>query len=284
MMRNATMLNRMPTLIVLCFIITACANQATSAPTSISTSTSAPSLGAHFPQLATPPEVHLEALINGKLVLENGCLRVSGVAGAVNGSTFLLIWDQRFSTRTEQGIVQVIDVSTGEVLASVGDFVAVGGGFVGNPTSRGLKEPIPDECPGSYFLVGESIKKIERPSLGAHFPQLNNPQSASTRTAIKGKLVLENGCLRINGMGEAVDGDSVLLIWHLTVSTRAEQGVVQVIDSETGKVLVSMDDFVAVEGGFIDDPTSWGLLESLPEECLGPYFLVGDMIKKIDGP
>lgn len=120
----------------------------------------APPLGAHFPQKIKPPSVYIDILIDGNLVLDNGCLRVS----RVSGDSFLLIWDSRFSTRTEQGIVQVIDSSTSEVLVSVGDFVEVGdGGDFTHPTWMWLKQPIPDECPGPYYLVGESIKKIDRP-------------------------------------------------------------------------------------------------------------------------
>ena len=119
-------------------------------------SATAPPLGTHFPQKITRPSVYFDITIKGELALDNGCLRVSGVGE----HSFLLIWDPRFSTRTEQGIVQVIDSSTGEVLASAGDYVATGGG---PPTEMGLKEPIPDECPGPYWLVGHTIKKIDKP-------------------------------------------------------------------------------------------------------------------------
>lgn len=120
----------------------------------------APPLGAHFPQKIKTSSAHLSAVVKGELTLENGCLRVSGVKNAVHGDGFLLIWEPIFSTRTEQGVVQVID-STGKVLASVGDFIELDGGSA--PTGMWLKQPIPDECHGPYWLVGASIKKIDRP-------------------------------------------------------------------------------------------------------------------------
>jgi hypothetical protein len=142
------------TFIIICFIVTACANQATSSPTS------APSLDAHFPQYINTPIAYLDISIKGKLVLDNGCLRVSGVKGRDSGDNFLLIWDTRFSTRREEGILQVIDSRTNAVLASAGDFVEVSyGGDINAKTWK----PIPYECPGPYYLVGETIKKIERP-------------------------------------------------------------------------------------------------------------------------
>jgi hypothetical protein len=74
----------------------------------------------------------------------------------------LLIWQPGFSTRTEQGITQVLD-NTGQVVASVGDYVEMGGGLDEDPTWMGLKEPLPKDCPKPYFVVGNEIKKIERP-------------------------------------------------------------------------------------------------------------------------
>ncbi|MBI5962692.1 MAG: hypothetical protein HY863_04395 [Chloroflexi bacterium] len=121
-----------------------------------------PSLGGHFPQLKNPPNVYVDLpAIKGELVLDHGCLRVNGVENMfAEGGSLLLIWDARFSTRTEQGIVQVIDSLTGNVLASIGDYVMVG--YAGDFTGRTVN-PIPEECSEPYFVVGESIKKIDRP-------------------------------------------------------------------------------------------------------------------------
>lgn len=130
-------------------LLSACTNQTTGAPSSIS----------HFPQQINTPNVYMQALIEGELILENGCLRVNDLYG----NSILLIWRPGFSTRTEEEIVQVVDSNTDKALVSVGDFVAVGGGFDDNPTWMGLTEPLPEECPGPYFIVGESIKKIDKP-------------------------------------------------------------------------------------------------------------------------
>jgi hypothetical protein len=120
-----------------------------------------PSLGDHFPQTINPPNAYLDLpLLEGKLVLENGCLRVNPVKDFLIGDSFLLIWHPKFSTRTENGIVQIIDSSTGEVLASVGDYIEMGDN---GDTVNTLKEPIPEECTGPYRVVGEFIKKIDYP-------------------------------------------------------------------------------------------------------------------------
>ena len=119
----------------------------------------APPLGAHFPQRIKLPNSYLDAGIKGKLILDHGCLRV----GAENGYSDLLIWDSRFTTRMEQGVVQVIDRATGEVLASVGDFVEGGGGLSTDILWLSLKQRIPKECPGPYWAVGDPLKKVDKP-------------------------------------------------------------------------------------------------------------------------
>jgi hypothetical protein len=125
----------------------------------------APPLGANFPQTIKYPTVYLDTpSIKGKLILDHGCLRVSGVKNLMAGDNFLLIWNPKFSTLSVQGVVQIIDSATGEILAKVDDYVVIGdGGTLKSPAWFWLKQPIPNECPGPYWLVGEFLKKIEAP-------------------------------------------------------------------------------------------------------------------------
>lgn len=266
---------------ILCILITACANQTAdnqmNAPQATNSPANHSSLVAHFPQQANTPNAYLAALIGGELVLANGCLRV----GTADGNSSLLVWDPSFSIREDQGVVQIIN-GAGEVVASVGDLVIIGGGFVPKPTYMELTEPLPEDCPGPYWLVGDSIIKVET-SLGAHFPQLLifHYQGPSAQTVLMGELVLENECLRM----KVVDKDSFLLIWNLNFSTRTERDDVRVVDNQTGQILASTGDFVEITGREIDIPIGWGgLVAPIPNECPGPYFLVGESIKKIDKP
>jgi hypothetical protein len=80
------------------------------------------------------------------------------------GDSFLLIWDSRFSTQTEQGKIQIINLDTGQVVATEGDFVEVSkGGDLTNPTWLWLKRPLPKECLGPYYMVGQYFRTIEKP-------------------------------------------------------------------------------------------------------------------------
>ena len=75
----------------------------------------------------------------------------------------MLIWDENFATRKDQDVVQVIDTNTGEVLASVGDYVEIGGGEAPADIERYLKQPIPIGCPEPNWLVHETLRKIDPP-------------------------------------------------------------------------------------------------------------------------
>ncbi len=135
----------------LIFIITAC----TSAEPTV-----APAIDeAHFPQ-TTSSLAATDLLVRGELVLENGCLRVNG-ADTLYGDSLLLIWDPSFSTRIEQGVVQVVDNATGKVWASVHDHVEIGGGIAPNWIWDDIDGPVSKDCPGPYWLVSAPIKIIE---------------------------------------------------------------------------------------------------------------------------
>jgi hypothetical protein len=237
-----------------------------------------PSLGDHFPQTINPPTAYLDLpLLQGKLLFEHGCLRVRPAKDLLGGDSFLLIWYSKFSTRTVNGVVQVIDSSTGEVLASVGDTIEMGdNGDTINP----LKEPIPEECTGPYMAVGESIKKIDSPpSHGSSLPQLINTPGGYLDALISGELVVTHGCLRVDDKY----GNNMLLVWPPGFSTRTEKGIIHVLDS-TDKIVASVGDWIEVGGGEVPMPTYLGLVDPLPENCPGPYWLVGESIKKTDKP
>ena len=139
------MWKRALTTMIVYLTITACINN---------TSTDTPSLVFSFPQSINTPTVFLEALFKGELILTNGCLRVNDT----DGKSILLIWHPGFSTRMHQGIVQVVD-STGQVAASVGDFVSVGEGFDLNPTWYGLAEPLQKSVLALIGLLENRLRK-----------------------------------------------------------------------------------------------------------------------------
>ena len=107
----------------------------------------------HFPQLRTRGEPFMEALLQGKLAVIEGCLRVTG-----SGSSHLVIWQPDFLVNNNEGVIEILDRS-GEVVARVGEEIRIGGGEV--PLTEKLKqllrEPLPEQCRGPYWSMGELV-------------------------------------------------------------------------------------------------------------------------------
>ena len=105
----------------------------------------------HFPQQREGLDV-LEALLEGQLVLEDGCLR----ATSVNGTDYLLIWPHGYELTVDGQEIRIRDGSG--VSLSVGEEVRIGGGTRKLAHVRTLVEqPLPDDCPGPYWIVGEVL-------------------------------------------------------------------------------------------------------------------------------
>ena len=151
------------TILSIVLFLTACQGKTEALPTSAVTTVPTPSIGAYFPQIINGDGAHstIDVTRSGTLTLEDGCLRLKGN----NGASFLILWDLRFSTRTDAGVVSVIDNATGETLASVGDYVELYSASTVNLYSVDFefRFPIPDECSGPHMTVGTSITKTDPP-------------------------------------------------------------------------------------------------------------------------
>ena len=107
----------------------------------------------HFPQLRTRSAAFMEALLQGKLAVIEGCLRVAG-----SGDGHLVIWQPDFFVNNNEGVIEILD-RNGEVVARVGEEIRIGGGEV--PLTEELKqllrEPVPEQCGGPYWSMGELV-------------------------------------------------------------------------------------------------------------------------------
>jgi hypothetical protein len=95
-----------------------------------------------------------EALAEGELVLEDGCLRLRQ-----DGSGLVFIWPPGFMPRADGDRIQVLD-GEGSVMATVGEQIEMGGGFLDtleglDSVDEELARELSERCPGSYWLVGE---------------------------------------------------------------------------------------------------------------------------------
>jgi len=95
----------------------------------------------------------MEALLQGKLAVTEGCLRVTGT-----GRSHLVIWQPDFFVNNNEGVIEILD-RNGEVVARVGEEIRIGGGEV--PLTEELKqllrEPLPERCRGPFWSMGELV-------------------------------------------------------------------------------------------------------------------------------
>jgi hypothetical protein len=112
--------------------------------------------GLFLPQLRVRSTSFMAALLRGRLVAKDGCLRV--VQDGVDAS-FLIIWQPDYFLNDNQGSIQVLNRS-GKVAARMGDMVSLGGGGVPLSSFASLlRAPLPAQCNGPYWLMGEVVSQ-----------------------------------------------------------------------------------------------------------------------------
>ncbi len=105
----------------------------------------------HLPELKTRSAAFMTALAIGKLVVKDGCLRIGE-----GDSSYLVLWQPDYFVNNNNGVIEVLD-RNGQVVARVGEEIQMGGGEVSLTAEleRQLRKPLPNECPGPYWLMGQ---------------------------------------------------------------------------------------------------------------------------------
>lgn len=109
----------------------------------------------YFPQQipVAGERTKMAALLDGELVIDAGCLRAGN-----NNTSYLIIWPPEVSVHSVGDSVEVHDQS-GAAVAQVGSRVQLTGGELqvdqAASLAQNLKEPLPESCPGPYWLVGD---------------------------------------------------------------------------------------------------------------------------------
>jgi len=261
--------------------------------------------GVAFPRQAPVEGVRvvMEAELIGELVLVNGCLRVNSIYG--DGSV-LPIWPPEFTLKAEkratvacpepcrraaQDEIQVLD-GAGQVVARVGQEVYMGGGG-GSATSLAecVRQQLPADCIGPYWIVGEGVRPnlrhdsdlftldvistTERSFLLLHKKPVLDEWAEGDALLI-GKLVLYDyqRCPRVTSDSGLTD---YLLLWPPDYGARVKNGEVEIVDG-SGQVVARVGEEVRLSGGAI--PVDWDsekyrqLHYELPGDCHGPYWIV----------
>ena len=119
-----------------------------------------------MPQLKQRDVVFMDALLIGELVVEDGCLRVQD---SYTEEHTLVIWQADYYLTDNAGILEILD-EAGTVRARVGEIVYMGGGEQRAVDDAELRQPIPDECGGPYWRMGEFLPEEYIPNVSADLP------------------------------------------------------------------------------------------------------------------
>ena len=244
-------------------------------PGDVSTSAAEPGPTIFFPQQKAVDgerEV-MDALLIGKLVVVEGCLRVNT---SYSDTGYLLVWPPDFRLSTENDTIQVLN-GAGQVVARVGDEVDIGGGEVRylERLDEYVRQQLPPDCSGTYWIVGDVDNPAEATSESGptiFFPQ--QPPVEGERemmtAMIGGQLRLGDGCLRA--------GAGHLLVWPPGWSLSTENDRIEILNG-TGQVVARVGEEVRMSGGevpFIEGAARTQL--KIPADCPGRYWIVGDVV------
>ncbi len=106
----------------------------------------------YFPTPEEPANTYMDALATGKLILEGEYILLKS-SFLFFSEEMLLIWPYGYSVDVEDGKIHILN-ENGHIVASVGEYVKIGGGE--NPISNVEKligYSLPDDWEGTCWLV-----------------------------------------------------------------------------------------------------------------------------------
>lgn len=115
--------------------------------------------GIFFPRQKVVTDV-MEAILIGKLVETDGCLRIND---RNSETSYLVVWPFGYSLRVFAGVIEVRD-GTGKTKVRVGEEVFVSGGETKSvegiaALDEQLIRELSTRCSGPYWLVGSEVKR-----------------------------------------------------------------------------------------------------------------------------
>ena len=247
-----------------------------------------------FPQYEGPP-VLPERSRFGELIVVDGCLRVRGYPDPTYPDrtpvSLLLVWPANFTLSAKGNSIQIID-GAGLIAARVGDEVR----FSGHPicsdgwcltTDIGeidLLQPLPEGCPGPYWIVGEEVSAVAPdeptvvsiPGSTLWFPRQKSVKGPLVqRTALNGgELILDGDCLRVGRPNPIYrnQNPNLVVVWPAGFTPHIEDGVVQ-IRNGAGRTIARVGDKIYMGGG-----ETWFKPKGTDSDrCPGKYWIAHDV-------
>lgn len=111
---------------------------------------------------STPVPTRLTALLFGKLVTVDGCLRVNASFGDVS---YLLAWPPDFEISVKEDTIHIVKEDGQEVVVRIGEMVQLSGGevYAIEALSEPVRQRLPANCPGPYWVVGIEVSPLNAP-------------------------------------------------------------------------------------------------------------------------
>ena len=244
-----------------------------------------------FPQYEGAPMLP-EGSKFGELIVVDGCLRLRRYPHPnfpdQTPVSLLLVWPENFTLSTKGDSIQIIN-GAGLIAARVGDDVRFSGhgvcaeGWCGI-TDIGeidLLQPLPEGCPGPYWIVGEEVSAVgpeepivvSIPGSTLFFPRQKSIKAFAVEhmTALTGgELILDGDCLRVGRMNDRYPDPAI--VWPAGFTLHIEDGVVQVRDG-AGRTIARVGDEIYMGGGEVS--AEFRGLD--PERCPGKYWIAGSV-------
>ena len=196
----------------------------------------------------------------GKLVLEEGCLRVEVPArGSSPRMSWLVVWPSSFTFEEESESIRIID-GLGRTAARVGDHIRLSRAAVTYQQARDQEFSAEGagHCAQPSTWVGDEVTAFY-PENEATELRLSDPDILFLRQ--KTVMVAERSFMTAAGVGELVlDGqflrlkgeyDINTIIWPAGFTPHVQDGVVQ-IRNGAGRVIAQVGDEIAGGGGYYE--------------------------------
>jgi len=212
------------------------------------------------------------ALGQGKLVVEDGCLAMTG---ASQPPSFIL-WPPTFELREGRDGIEVVD-GDGDLVAGVGEAVQLGGGWMSLTAAQDLTDGrVPEACRVDgerYFIASPGVEwELDGVTLlRARSEFLNGDEALA-----QGTLGERNGCVAL--LDE--DGEGPYLVWPRLYVLVGGPTEFEVQDGD-GQPIADFGVYLRIGGsvGVVEDPRS--LPGGIPGSCQegdAEYWFVGELL------
>ena len=123
-----------------------------------------------------------------------------------------------------------------------------------------------------YESVGENPPFDITPVPDVFMPQLKQRDVAFMEALLIGELVVEDGCLRVHS-----ENENYLVIWQADYYLTDNNGVLEILD-ETGTVVAQVGEMIYMGGGTQRSVDDTELHQTIPNQCGGPYWRMGQFL------